>query len=131
MFKTTLGLTRQFNENERFLDPHSQKNANPLSATNLSSGELTPGSGNKFTLDWQATVAYNRYINKHNINDSAVMNVMENQTKSLTANYRGFPSGSLHSPNYAQEMVNKPTQSEEHSRLVGLIGLGNYSYASV
>ena len=56
---------------------------------------------------------------------------MENQTKSLTANYRGFPSGSLHSPNYAQEMVNKPTQSEEHSRLVGLIGLVNYSYDNI
>lgn len=131
LFKTTLGLTRQFNENERFLDPHSQKNTNPLSATNLSSGELTTGNGNNFTLDWQASLAYNRFIDKHNINVSAGMNVMESQSKSLTANYRGFPSGSLHSPNYAQEIVTKPTQSEEHSRLVGLIGLVNYSYDNI
>ena len=131
LFKTTLGLTRQFNENERFLDPHSQKNSNPLSATNLSSGELSTGSGNIFTLDWQASLAYNRSINKHNVNVSAGMNVMENQTKSLSASYRGFPSGSLHSPNYAQEMSYKPQQSEEHSRLMGLIGLVNYSYDNI
>ena len=56
---------------------------------------------------------------------------MESKEKSLSANYKGFPSGSLHSPNYAEEIVSKPTQSEEHSRLMGLIGLVNYSYDNI
>lgn len=131
LFKSTLGLTRQFDKNERFIDPHSQKNQSPLSATNLSSGELYTGSGDSFILDWQALLSYNRFIGKHNINTSIGLNILENQSKSLSAKYLGFPSGSLHSPNYAQQIDKKPTQSEEHSRLMGLTGLINYSYNNI
>lgn len=131
LFKSTLGLTRKFDKSENFLDPHSQKNSTPLSATNLSSGELRTGSGDSFSLDWQASLSYNRFINKHNINASAGINMMEVQSKSISAYYRGFPSGSLNSPNYAQEIVTKPSQTEEHSRLIGLIGLVNYSYDDI
>ena len=131
LFKSTLGLTRQFSNSENFLDPNSMKNDPILSNTNLSAGTLATGSGDSFVLDWQASLAYNRFIGKHNINTSVGMNIMESKEKSLSANYKGFPSGSLHSPNYAEEIVSKPTQSEEHSRLMGLIGLVNYSYDNI
>lgn len=131
LFKSTLGITRQFDKNERFIDPHSRKNTKPLSPNNLSSGELTTGSGDSFILDWQASLSYNRFVGKHNVNASAGMNIMENKSKDLSAYYMGFPSGSLHSPNYAQEIINKPKQIEEHSRLMGLIGLINYSYNDI
>ncbi|MDB0714762.1 SusC/RagA family TonB-linked outer membrane protein [Bacteroides xylanisolvens] len=131
LFKSTLGITRQFESSENFLDPRSKKNSEPLSATNLSSGELRTGSGNSFSYDWQASLAYNRFISKHNINASLGINMREDRNKNLSAFYKGFPSGSLTSPNYAQKIVEKPTQSEEHSRLVGLLGLVNYSYDNI
>ena len=131
LLKSTFGITRQFNSNEKFNDPHSQKNTYPLSETNLSSGELTTGSGDNLSLDWQASLAYNRFIKEHNINVSLGINIKEDRSKTLSAFYRGFPSGSLYSPNYAQEIVNKPAQSEEHSRLVGFTGLVNYSFQDI
>ena len=131
LLKSTLGITRQFNSSEKFLDPHSQKNKQPLSQTNLSSGELTTGSGDNFSLDWQASLSYNRFIKENNINVSLGINIKDDRSKSVSAYYRGFPSGALHSPNYAQEIVNKPNQSEEHARLVGFTGLINYSYRDI
>lgn len=131
LFKSTLGLTRQFDRNENFLDPHSRKGTITNNTSDAATGELTTGSGDSFTLDWQASLAYNQFIGKHNINTSLAMNILESQSKSLIANYRGFPSGSLSSPNYAQEIVGKPTQSEEHSRLMGFLALVNYSYDNI
>lgn len=131
LFKSTLGLTRQFEKNERFLDPRSMQNSKPLSTENLSSGELTLGSGDSFTLDWQASLAYNRFVKKHNINASLGMNIKTDQNIGSSAYYMGFPTGSLHSPNYAQEIVTKPIQNEESSRLAGFIGLVNYSYDDI
>nr|WP_234155893.1 TonB-dependent receptor [Bacteroides thetaiotaomicron] len=131
LLKSTLGITRQFNSNERFLDPHSQKNTTPLDKTNLSSGELTTGSGDNFSFDWQASLAYNRFIKQNNINVSVGINIKDDRSKSISAYYRGFPSGALHSPNYAQEIVNKPSQNEEHARLVGFTGLINYSFQDI
>lgn len=131
LFKSNLGITRQFNSSEKFLDPNSQKNTNPLSATNLSSGSLSTGSGDNFSMDWQASLAYNRFIKEHNINVSLSINIKDDRSKNISAYYLGFPSGALHSPNYAQEIVNKPTQSEEHARLAGFTGLVNYSFQDI
>ena len=57
-------LTRQFSNSENFLDPNSMKNDPILSNTNLSAGTLATGSGDSFVLDWQASLAYNRFIGK-------------------------------------------------------------------
>ncbi|WP_077153158.1 SusC/RagA family TonB-linked outer membrane protein [Bacteroides bouchesdurhonensis] len=130
-FKSTLGLTRQFNSSENFLDPNSKRNSNPLSSTNLSSGELTTGSGDLFTWDWQASLIYNRFIKEHNINVALNWNMIEDRSNNTSAFYRGFPSGSLSSPNYAQEIVDKPTVTESHSRLMGVTGLVNYSFQDI
>lgn len=131
LLKSTFGITRQFNSNERFLDPNSQKNTKPLTPTNLSSGELSTGSGDNLSLDWQASLSYNRFVKQHNMNVSLGINLKEDSSKSLSASYRGFPSGSLHSPNYAQEIYGKPSQSEEHARLVGFTGLVNYGFQDI
>ena len=131
LLKSTLGLTRQFNKSESFIDPASQKNSTLATATNLTSGELNTSSGDLFTLDWQASLAYNRFIKEHNINASIGINVMETKSNGLSSRYQGFPSGNLSSPNYAERIINKPTSSEEHSRLMGLIGLINYSFQNI
>lgn len=131
LFKTTLAITRQFNSSESFLDPHSRKNEAPLTETNLSSGELTTNSGDNFSMDWQASLSYNRFIKQHNINVSLGLNIKEDRSKSVSSNYRGFPSGSLDSPNYAQEIYTKPSHSEDHARLAGFTGLVNYSFQDI
>ncbi|MDD3039995.1 SusC/RagA family TonB-linked outer membrane protein [Bacteroides sp.] len=131
LFKSTLGLTRKFESSKRFLDPNSIKNSTPLSQTNLSSGELTTDSGDSFTWDWQASLAYNRFVEEHNINVSLGLNMKEDRYKNTSAFYRGFPSGALSSPNYAQEIVKKPKVSDSHARLIGLTGLVNYSFQDI
>lgn len=131
LLKGSFGLTRQTQSGERFLDPLSKKNTNPLSTNNYSSGELHTNDGNSLDWDLQATLSYNRYINKHNINVSAGINSIASTNESISAEYRGFPSGILHSPNYAQEIYQKPYKSESTSRLFGLTGLLNYSYDNI
>ena len=131
LFKSTMGITRQFEKSENFLDPYSMKNSTPLSLTNLSSGSLTTGSGDMFTWDWQASLSYNRSIQNHNINVSLGINMKEDRYESTSAYYEGFPSGALSSPNYAQKVVDKPQRTESHARLIGLTGLINYSYKDI
>ena len=131
LFKSTLGLTRQFSSSERFYDPNSMQNSNPLSFSNLSSGELLMGDGDSFSWDWQASLSYNRFIKEHNVNASLIVNMKEDRSTSTSTEYWGFPSGALSSPNYAQEVHDKPQVSESHNRLIGITGLVNYSFQDI
>ena len=60
--KGQFALTKSYSESRRFLDPLSAKNTDVLSGTNKISGELTTGSGNSFSWDMNAFLAYNRTI---------------------------------------------------------------------
>lgn len=131
LLKGSFGITRKTETGEKFLDPLSQKNTHLLSVTNFVSGELRTNDGNSLDWDLQGTLSYNRNIHKHNINFSAGVNVISNESESISAYYRGFPSGTLHSSNYAQEIVEKPTRSESSSRLFGVTGLLNYSFNNI
>lgn len=131
LLKSTLGMTRQFDNSENFLDPRSQKNTMPVSKNNPSSGSLNTNAGNSSTVDWQASLSYNRFVGKHNINASLGINIMQNRSKNMASRYKGFPAGNLSSPNYAQEIVGKPIQREDKSRLIGLTGLVNYSFNNI
>lgn len=131
LLKGSFGLTRKTETGERFLDPLSQKNGNVLSSSNLISGELRTNDGNSLDWDLQGTLSYNRTIEKHNINFSAGVNAISNESEAISAYYRGFPSGTLHSPNYAQEIVEKPSKTEGSSRLFGVTGLLNYSFNNI
>lgn len=131
LFKSTLGITRQFESGNRFYDPNSMKNTQPLSSTNLSSGELLIEDGDSFTWDWQASLSYNRFIKEHNVNASLIVNMKEDRAKSTSTEYWGFLSGALSSPNYAREVHDKPETTEVHSRLIGVTGLVNYSFQDI
>ena len=131
LWKASLGVTYQTNKSDRFLDPLSKKNTNPISSTNYSSGELTTGSGSNLNWDFQSTLSYNQFFGKHNLNFSLGFNAQETQTESVSTTYRGFPSGILHSPNYAQEVYEKPSTSENTTRQMGGVGVFNYSYDNI
>lgn len=131
LWKTQFSLTRKVSDTKRFLDPLSSKNENPQTAENPSSGELTTGRGNEFYWDLSSTLSYNRSIGKHNINALLGVNARSVKTDNISASYRGFPSGALNSPNYAEEIVSKPVSSDNSTRLIGFLGTLNYSYNDV
>ena len=129
--KGQVSVIKTGSEHEKFIDPKSRHNTRPLSNSNVSSGELHTTSGDE--LSWNANVfaAYNYFLNEHNINLNVGFNIRTSNTESLNAFYRGFPSGILHSPNYAQEIVTKPTANQNKTRLFGVVGTLNYSYRNI
>lgn len=131
LWKTQFSLTRKVSDGKRFLDPLSAKNTNPQSAEHPSSGELHTNKGSEFYWDLSSTLSYNRSIGKHNINVLAGVNARSVKTEGISASYRGFPSGALSSPNYAQEIVEKPVSSDNSTRLIGFLGTLNYSYNDI
>lgn len=131
LLKGQFSLTRTITEGKRFLDPLSKQNTLPISATNSTSGELYTSDGKSFNWDFQATLSYNRSIEKHNLNFLLGVNSQASKSKSISAQYRGFPSGVLNSPNYAEEIYEKPSTSDNSTRLVGFLGTLNYSYNNV
>lgn len=131
LWKTQFSLTRKISESERFLDPLSAKNAEPQSAGHPSSGELHTNKGSEFYWDLSSTLSYNCSIESHHINVLAGVNACSVKTKDMTAFYRGFPSGALNSPNYAEEIVEKPVSSDNSTRLIGFLATLNYSYNDI
>lgn len=131
LLKGQFSLTRTISESKRFLDPLSKNNTTPISQTNPTSGELYTTDGKNFDWDLQATLSYNRTFEKHNLNFLLGYNARSTKSKSVSAQYRGFPSGELSSPNYAEDIYEKPTTSDNHTRLVGFLGTLNYSYNNV
>mgnify|MGYP000646111602 FL=1 len=112
LWKTQFSLTRKITDTKRFLDPLSSKNTTPQTAENPSSGELNTSRGNEFYWDLSSTLSYNRSVEKHHINLLLGVNARSAKTDNISASYRGFPSGALSSPNYAEEIVSKPVSSD-------------------
>ena len=131
LLKGTFSITRIVEHGESFLDPLSKRNSEPLSMTQLYSGELRKSNGEAFNWDMNLLLAYNRTFDKHSVNFTVGINTKEDYSKSGFALYKGFPSGSLNSPNYAKEIYEKPSQSEGKSRLFGAIATVNYSYRDI
>ena len=119
LWKTQFSLTRKITDTKRFLDPLSSKNTTPQTAENPSSGELNTSRGNEFYWDLSSTLSYNRSVEKHHINLLLGVNARSAKTDNISASYRGFPSGALSSPNYAEEIVSKPVSSDNSTRLIG------------
>lgn len=131
LWKTQFSLIRKVTDTKRFLDPLSSKNTTPQTAENPSSGELNTSRGNEFCWDLSSTLSYNRSVEKHHINLLLGVNARSAETDNISASYRGFPSGALSSPNYAEEIVSKPVSSDNSTRLIGFLGTLNYSYNDV
>ncbi len=128
LLKGQLSMTRTYDNNKRFLDPLSLLNSNKLSMSNMVSGELNIGKAKSFTYDMNVTLSYNGIVKNHMFNALVGVSVKENVRNSDNASYRGFPSGILSSPEYAQEQVGKTTFAESRSRLIGFLTSLNYSF---
>ncbi len=131
LLKGQFSITKTNGTSENFIDPRSLKNSNIQSTTNLVSGELSTSNSDSFSWDASATLSFNRLINKHNLNFLAGMNATSSNSHTTAMRYLGFPSGELSSPNYAQQMPEKPNVTQGMSRLFGLLGSFNYTYNDI
>lgn len=133
LLKGQLSLTKSMGMQKRFYDPLSKLSGNKsiLSLTNLVSGTLYRTESDAFTLDMNATLSYNKTLGNHMINALAGVNMQESTTKNESATYVGFPSGTLSSPEYANDIYEKPSFSESTRRIVGYLLSLNYSFKDI
>lgn len=131
--KGQFSITKQYTHAERFIDPLSSNVSVKGGSAEVKHlvGDLYWDEGQSTRWDAQAFVYYNRSINAHNLNFSLGMNATSSDSYNVSTHYRGFPSGKLHSPNYAAEVEGKPYKSEQTSRLFGLLASLNYTYNNV
>jgi tonB-linked outer membrane protein, susC/ragA family len=133
--KGQLALTKQMGKSERFIDPLSKKataynvNASDVNKTLLGDLYITKSDMTKW--DTQFSLFYARTLGLHNLNVSTTVNAMSTKSESTSSQYRGFPSGEFHSPNYAAEIYRKPVKSENLRRLVGFVLSANYTWNDI
>lgn len=131
-FKGSFSITKTDNSTDIFYDPASMRyDLAPGGAYDQNKGQLTKVIGSDLRWNVNAFLAYNKYVKKHSINASLGLNVISANSESSTSMYRGFPSGAMSEPAYAKEMINKPTFTEDMSRLVGAVMIVNYSYNNI
>ena len=128
-FKGQIGFVRMTNSNKAFTDPASGKYSSGY--TDKAKGALSTTDGNSYNWTTNFQLLYNRSIGVNHISTSLGFNSTETKTASVGINYQGFPSGSLSSIMYAQEVVGKPTEVDNHTRLFGSFVRLNYSYNDI
>ncbi|WP_082667098.1 SusC/RagA family TonB-linked outer membrane protein [Gabonibacter massiliensis] len=125
--KGQFAITKFMSKNERFIDPKSSK----ITSTEYM-GDLYITKGDETKWDAQIGAYFTKVFgNAHALNASLVMNATNTKTESTSSHYRGFPSGEYHSPNFAAEVYNKPSKSENLTRLVGFLLLANYTWNDI
>lgn len=130
--KGQFSVTKQFSKSERFYDPLSSK-CSVISSKDDEHllGDLYVTEGEDTKWDANAFAYYQRTIAGNSFNFSVGMNATSSLNETLSTHYRGFPSGQLHSPNYASEVYNKPLKSQNISRLFGVLASLNYTYNNI
>lgn len=131
LLKGQLSITKTIDDTDIFYDPLSKQSPVILSTANLSAGSLSTSRGNSMRYDFNSYLSFNRNFGQHNINAQAGVNILSSTNTALNATYLGFPSGSLSSVNYAQELQSKPISSESTSRTVGFLMAVNYSFRDI
>lgn len=131
LLKGQFSVTKSNADARTFLDPRSKKNDERLSMNNVVSGQLDVATSNSLSWDATATLSYNRNIKKNSLNLLVGVNATSSTGEGFGISYRGFPSGALSSPGYANKVYGLPSNSDSKSRLFGALGTFNYSYDNV
>ena len=131
LLKGQFSVTKSNSDAHTFLDPRSKKNDELLGLTNVVSGRLDVATVNSLSWDATATLSYNRNIKKHNLNFLVGVNATSSTGDSFGITYKGFPSGELSSPGYANKVSGLPSNSDSKSRLFGALGTFNYSFDNI
>lgn len=131
LLKGQFSVTKSNSDSRQFLDPRSKKNSEKLDALNVISGKLDVATANMLSWDATATLSYNRSIKKNNLNFLIGVNATSDTGDSFGITYKGFPSGELSSPGYANRVPELPVNSDSKSRLFGTLGTFNYSFDNI
>ncbi len=131
LLKGQFSVTKIDSDSRTFLDPRSMQNDDRLSINNVVSGQLNVATSNSVSWDATATLSYNRTIKKNSLNFLVGINATSSTGNSFGISYKGFPSGTLSSPGYANEISGLPSNSDTKSRLFGALGTFNYSYDDI
>lgn len=131
LLKGQFSVTKSNSDSRSFLDPRSKKNENPLGLINVISGQLNTATSNSLGWDATATLSYNRSLGKNNFNFLAGINALSSTNDGFGIVYRGFPSGTLSSPGYANSVYRMPSVTDGKSRLFGALSTFNYSYDNI
>lgn len=131
--KGQLSITSQKDNSERFLDPASNAFVGSENVQSWSDkGSLDISNNSSFRLNANLVASYVNTFGKHNINGQAGLNIIETKNKGSDEKYKGFPSGSKSSPNYAHSMQSlKPYYRDNHTRLFGAFAAVNYSFENI
>lgn len=127
--KGQLAITKRDADAETFVDPDSYDFS--TSQEGDPKGRLTRSNTSDFNWNMNVVVNYLKTVQKHNMNFSLGINARETKTRSDVAMYKGFPSGALHSPAFAEEISEKPKFTDNNSRLFGAFVRLNYTYNDV
>lgn len=127
--KGEIALGRTFKRADNFIDPMSATQSGP---SNLNrEGKLMIRRTDEYSLNTNLYANYVNYVGGHNINISGGVNAKENKATQVSEFYAGFPSGLLHSPNYASVMERKSTYADDIVRLFGTFLRMNYTYRDI
>lgn len=128
-FKSQFSISQNSSEQNNFKDPLSSSYNSTL--TPFQKGDLSISDTKNNTWNLNAYLMYNNSIKKHHINMSGGINAQETSATQLFSKYRGFPSASQHTIGYAKEIIEKPSGSDNKTRLGGLFLSGNYTYNNI
>jgi TonB-linked SusC/RagA family outer membrane protein len=126
-FKFLLGLAKQVNQTRNFTDPDSGEYA----ANSTLRGDLSMTDGDQHGWSTRLQLLYNQAIERNYLHFSLAAEARETKSRSVQAAYKGFPSGSLNSIMFAQMIVEKPTERDNHIRNAGAFLTANYSYDNI
>lgn len=126
--KGQLSVTKRENWTKVFVDPASEQFGDP---TNVKRGSLTETTTKDLAVNMNLLLNYVKTIGAHNMNIALGINTVENKSSYFSASYLGFPSGTLNTPSYAEEIVAKPSVSDNHTRLFGSFATLNYTYNNI
>lgn len=131
LLKGSFSVTKSNSESRRFLDPRSRQNDREQGLSNIVSGQLNMDDAKNLQWDATATLSYNQTLGKHSLNFLAGINATSQEGNTFGIIYRGFPSGSLSSPGYANSIYGMPSSGDSKSRLFGALSTFNYSYNDI
>ncbi len=116
---------------DEFLDPRSNIKSNKELKDISLKGKLCRDRGDQVRYYGRVFTAYNRKIGGHNFNFNLGLESSYQKSENTTSLFRGFPSGKLSSPNYAKEIVEKPIEYENTTKLLGFISVVNYTFNDI
>ena len=131
--KGELGVTKEDSKREVYIHPDSKSQIGESQGKyNSLGGELNKNDEENVSWEGKVTVSYIEYVGLHSINFSGGVNVRTTDRTGASYAYRGFPSGGeFVSVNFAKEIRTKPTETDNQTRLLGFLGVLNYSYNDI